>query len=246
MELIEQSDSRFPNLLSQRLGGACPERLAAIGRFAILQQPLTALFCSTKCPGEVILRAFDQVAQLRDASRAVISGFHTPVEKECLAILLRGTSPIVICPARSLARYRVPSAWRPALAANRLLLLSPFADAQTRATAEMAQRRNEFVAALATEILVLHATPGGRLEMLLRKVEQGGRTVSRLQNQPTRLRVGSVGSFGPCGCLLACERILDRQSRRSPLRRCSFTAQGTELTIGLSMAGAASLKPLTN
>jgi len=33
------------------------------------------MFCSTQCPGEVIFRAFDQVAQLRDAGRAVISGF---------------------------------------------------------------------------------------------------------------------------------------------------------------------------
>jgi len=32
----------------------------------------------------------------------VISGFHTPAEKECLRILLRGAQPIIICPARSI------------------------------------------------------------------------------------------------------------------------------------------------
>ena len=84
------------------------------------------MFCSTQCPGEVIFRAFDQVAQLRDAGRAVISGFHTPVEKECRAILLHGTSPIVICAARSLEALRVPAGWKEPLANGRLLLLSCF------------------------------------------------------------------------------------------------------------------------
>jgi len=74
------------------LGGGEPPTLYAIGNVDILRQPLTALFCSNKCPGSAILRALDFAAQLRDANRAVISGFHTPVEKECLAILLRGKS----------------------------------------------------------------------------------------------------------------------------------------------------------
>jgi predicted Rossmann fold nucleotide-binding protein DprA/Smf involved in DNA uptake len=161
--------------------GCTPPVFHAQGNLALLRQPLTALFCSTKCPGEVILRAFDQVAQLRDAGRAVISGFHTPVEQECLTILLRGTSPIVICPARCLARYRVPSAWKPALTANRLLVLSPFADGQTRATADLAHRRNEFVAALASEVRVFHATPGGRLAMLIEQPAIASRLSSEIE-----------------------------------------------------------------
>ncbi len=60
----------------------------ALGNLALLRQPLTALFCSTQCSGQVILRAFDQVAQFRDTIRAVINGLHTPVEKECLGTLL--------------------------------------------------------------------------------------------------------------------------------------------------------------
>lgn len=149
------------------LGGSQPPTLYAIGNTKILSQPLRALFCSSRCPGKVILHALDLASKLRDENQAVIGGFHTPVEKECLAILLRGTSPIIICPARSLARYRVPSAWKAALAEGRLLLLSPFPPGICRATTETARRRNEFVAALATETLVLHATPGGRLAISL-------------------------------------------------------------------------------
>src|SRR2546425_13046665 len=110
---INPGDPEYPRAL---LGGAQAPALYAIGNVQILRQPLTALFCSNKCPGSAILRALDLAAQLRDANRAVISGFHTPVEKECLAILLRAKSPIVICPARSLAKLRLPATWKPALA----------------------------------------------------------------------------------------------------------------------------------
>lgn len=101
-EWIDQTDSRFPQSLNHSLQDLCPQRIAAIGNSAILRQPLTALFCSNRCPGSVLLRAFDKITQLRDAGRAVISGFHTPVEKECLAILLRGTSPSSSAPPAAL------------------------------------------------------------------------------------------------------------------------------------------------
>ena len=47
-----------------------------------------------------------------------------------LTILLRGEQPIVVCPARCLARMRVPREYRAPLEAGRLLLLSPFAEHQ--------------------------------------------------------------------------------------------------------------------
>lgn len=160
---IEKSSAAYPAILRLRLRDSAPLRLTAIGNLDILGQAKLALFCSNTCPGCVILRALELASKLRDENRTVISGFHTPVEKECLAVLLRGKSPIIICPARSLDRYRIPPVWKSALAQGRLLLVSPFPQSIRRATAETARRRNEFVAALATETLVLHATPGGRL-----------------------------------------------------------------------------------
>jgi predicted Rossmann fold nucleotide-binding protein DprA/Smf involved in DNA uptake len=180
-ERIQPGAPDYPPALLRGGASWTPPVMHVIGNAALLRQPLTALFCSTKCPGQVILNAFDRIAQLRDAGRAIVSGFHRPVEKECLGILLRGASPIVICPARSLDCFRIPSDWKRALDSNRLLLVSPFAPGTTRTTADLAQHRNEFVAALATEILILHATPGGRLELFARQLEQAGRSVFRLQ-----------------------------------------------------------------
>jgi hypothetical protein len=64
--------------------------------------------CSVKCSGNAILQTLDLAQQLRDAGVPVIGGFHSPMERECLRILLRGSQPIIVCPARRLQGMRVP------------------------------------------------------------------------------------------------------------------------------------------
>ena len=112
---LTPSDARHPARLAERLGGAAPAQVFAVGNLELLALAKTALFCSARCPGDAILRAYDQAAKWRDAGRCIISGFHSPVEKECLRILLRGSQPIIICPARSLPK-RVPAEWKKPLA----------------------------------------------------------------------------------------------------------------------------------
>jgi predicted Rossmann fold nucleotide-binding protein DprA/Smf involved in DNA uptake len=146
--------------LRQRLGAHAPSELTALGNLNLLSQPTTALFCSARCPGKLILRTYDQAAQWRDAGHCVVSGFHSPVEKECLRILLRGEPPIIICPARGLPK-RIPPDWEKPLADGRLLILSIFPQTESRITAALA--------ALADQVFVAYATPGGRLETSLRQ-----------------------------------------------------------------------------
>ena len=96
-------------------------------RLAIVYQKL-ALFCSVKCPGNLILQTYDLACALRDAGVTVIGGFHSPMEKECLSLLLRGMQPVIICPARSIERLRLPTSWKALLAEDRLLLLLQLAN----------------------------------------------------------------------------------------------------------------------
>ena len=177
---LAPADARYPALLRERLGGAAPGRLSALGNLGLLALPKTALFCSARCPGHVILSAYDQAARWRDDGRCIISGFHSPVEQECLRILLRGTQPIIICPARALPQ-RIPAEWRPALADGRLLILSAFADAEKRVTTELATRRNAFAAALADEVSFAHITPGGQSERLAHRLQEWDVPFSRLE-----------------------------------------------------------------
>lgn len=108
------------------------------------------------------------------------------MEKECLTFLLRGTQPLVICPARSLEVMRLAAAWRAALAGGRLLLLSPFAASQRRVTGELAARRNRFVSALAAGVFLAHAAVGSKTEELARQTLAEGKpvwTLDCLSNQ---------------------------------------------------------------
>ncbi|HBJ85652.1 MAG TPA: DNA-binding protein [Verrucomicrobiales bacterium] len=166
---LAPANARYPARLRERLGDAAPAQLTSLGNFDLLTLPKTGLFCSARCPGHIILPAYDQAARWRDAGRCIISGFHSPVEQECLRILLRGTQPIILCPARALPQ-RIPAEWRPALADGRLLILSAFAAAEKRITTELATRRNTIVAALADEVCFAHITPGGQAERLTHRL----------------------------------------------------------------------------
>ncbi len=183
---IGNDDQRYPRAAMALLGDSAPERIFMLGNPEILGNPLLALFCSSQCPGSVILKTYDTVCALRDAGVAVISGFHSPMEKECLRLLLRGSQPIVICPARNIERMRVPSEWKDALAAGRLLILSPYESKHARITAETAQYRNRFVAALADRILIPHAAPGSKTEAFAQEVQAWGKSVAGLGNPQSR------------------------------------------------------------
>ncbi len=143
--------------------------MSSKGSRDLLDRPLAALFCSSRCPGDLILQAYDAAQALRDAGVPLIGGFHTPIEQDCLDILLRGTQPVVICPARGIGRMRVKPAWKQPLAQRRLLLISPFDDAQMRMTKPLAAQRNRFVVDHAAALLVIHANPGGQTEAAARQ-----------------------------------------------------------------------------
>jgi hypothetical protein len=138
--------------------------LHGLGDQTILGLPWLALICSVQCPGSIVIKTLDAIRELRDAAVAVVGGFHSPMEKVCLDVLLRGDQPIVICAAKRLGASRLTSPYREALAIRRLLLISTFEDRARRATQELAQVRNEVIAKLATAVLVPHAAPGGKVE----------------------------------------------------------------------------------
>jgi|GEM_PF-2537507 len=143
------------------------------GNHDILHRPLFALFCSVRCPGRLVLKAYDLAQKWRAEGQPVISGFHSPVEKEVLKMLLRSTVPVCVVLARGLPT-RIPTEYRRPLDEGRLLLLSPF-DARTkRATQTSAAHRNRVVASLAERIFVAYAAPGSKTEAFCRELAGTG------------------------------------------------------------------------
>ena len=167
---LTSNNPHYPPALSTYLGDRMPKNIAALGDLDLLQREPLALFCSVKCPGHLILQTYDLAQALREAGVPVIGGFHSPVERECLTVLLRGTSPIVVCPARGLEGMRIAAEYSRPLDEGRLLFVSPFAGKQRRATAVSALYRNQVVAALAGRIFVAYAEPTGKTEQFCRDV----------------------------------------------------------------------------
>ena len=149
----------------------------ACGDAAILQRRKLALFCSIKCPGDLIIRAQDYAKNFGGQELTIISGFHSPIEKECLTVLVRGSSPLVYCPARSIERMRLVKPWNIFVEKGRGLILSPFAPGTHQMSAEYAAQRNRFIASLADDVLIIYASPGGKLMELARDVVDQKKTL---------------------------------------------------------------------
>ena len=173
--VLTARDLLYPKALSRCLADGAPETIWVRGNVDILRCNKVALFSSRRCPGNAILGTYDLARALRDASVCVIGGFHSSMEKECLDLLLRGVQPVVVCPARTIDPMRIPADWKTPLAEGRLLLLSPFDSKYRRATAALARQRNEFVAALADEIIIACAEPGGKTEAMARQALEWGK-----------------------------------------------------------------------
>ncbi len=166
---LRRSDPRYPVELTTCLADRAPERVTVLGNLEILQRETLALFCSVRCPGNLIVQTYDLAHKLRRAGVTVIGGFHSPMEQRCLAILLRSPHPVIVCPARSLPK-RLPAEFRQPLEERRLLLLSPFDDTVNRVGEDTARQRNRFVAALADRIFAAYAAPNSHTEWFCHEI----------------------------------------------------------------------------
>ena len=180
---IARTSSEYPGEVELFLRNDSPEQIYCIGSLEIISKPKVALFCSSRCPGEAILQTYDLAQRLRAEGRTVISGFHSPMEKECLNVLLRSRNAVVLCPARGLDAMRIRREWSKPIADGRMLLLSPFPPDLKRATAKDGYFRNMFVAALAEDVIIAHAARGSKVDQLRAQISEWGKPVLVLSNE---------------------------------------------------------------
>jgi len=184
--LLDSKDAHYLSTLKGVNERKLFPKIWSIGNLEILQRPLLGFFCSVKCPGDLILRTYDLARAVRDASVPVISGFHTPIEKDCLDLLSRGNQPIVICPARSIAKMRIDKSLKENIERGRVLILSPFEETLKRPTAHSSQFRNQFVGALAAAVFVAYAEPGGKIEEFCKLILKGGKPLYTFESRYTK------------------------------------------------------------
>jgi predicted Rossmann fold nucleotide-binding protein DprA/Smf involved in DNA uptake len=184
---IQKGDSHYPPGLRACVGEHAPATLRCIGNIELLKFEPLALFCSNKCPASLILQTYDLAKRLRETGRLVIGGFHSPVERESLNLLLRGNGPIIVCPARGLERMRIPAQYQAPLAQNRLLLLSPFPGKVRRADSRTATTRNGVVAGIAQNVFVAHAEPGSKTYRLCQDTVRWGKNLYTFEDVANRV-----------------------------------------------------------
>jgi len=151
-----------------------------------------ALLCSARAPAGVLLAVHDLAQVWRQGATVIVSGFHSPVEREAFTVLLRGPARLVWVPARAAPR-RLPPEVRAALAAGRLIIDSPFDDKVRRATRETAAARNRAVCDRAAAVLIAYAHPGGATAALAAELLAAGKPVYTLDH-PANAGLLSAGA----------------------------------------------------
>ena len=179
---VDPGAREYPVALRRCFEAGGPVPVTAWGPLQLLEGALLGFFCSVRAPGDSVLKTYDLARALRRADVTLVGGFQSPMEREFLDLLLRGSARVVVCPARGLGVMRVPRAWRAALGAGRLLVLSFFDEGIRRPTAALAAKRNACVAALADRLFVAHAAPGGKTERLCRDALAAGKRVFTLES----------------------------------------------------------------
>ena len=177
LQTIAPDHLAYPAAIKTCVAFKTPPILNAIGDLELLAQNAITLFCSIQCPGDLILKTYDLAQSLRDAEIPVISGFHTPIEQDCLKILLRGNQPIIHCPARSIHKMRLSPEQQRSICENRLLLISPFSASYSRVTAELAGKRNDMIGAIAHTIFIAYAAPNSKTLAFAQSLILAGKSV---------------------------------------------------------------------
>jgi len=166
-----------PGIDDPRASVFCPDHLDVIGDGTILKSEPLGLLCSHHPPGALVLKTFELFQRVKLTEGTVVGGFHSPMERQCLDLLLEGRARVIVVPARGLSTFRIPAAWKKRIDERTLAVVSPFAPHVRRATRELAEQRNRCVAFLCAKLFVPFAAPGSLTERIAMESADAGTPV---------------------------------------------------------------------
>ena len=148
---------------------SAPHIVECLGNKDFLQLNKTAFLCSRNVPASAVLKCFDWAIAQREAGKCVISGFHSRLEKDVLAYLLKGKQPVIVVLARGM-KQRIEPELKKALTEERLLIVTPFKRDIKWVTTGQAMMRNTLMLTLAQDIVIGYAKPEGNVALLIKQL----------------------------------------------------------------------------
>ena len=133
-----------------------------LGNTSLLDRYLVAFFASRSSTAEVAERALRWAEDICQTDKVVISGFHSPLEKEVLRVLIEHKHPVIIALGRSVYK-RVPQQFEQPLAEGLMLIVS--ISNSVRQGWWTSQRRNWTIADWADECVWAGVHRGSTLDV---------------------------------------------------------------------------------
>ena len=123
-----------------------------LGNTELFEKRKVGFLASRKISTLSILPTLDWAMQVcKQKDIAIVSGFHSKMERDVLKILLQGECGIIVVLARGMYR-KLPKQYEKAISQNRLLIISYEKESVTRVSEATAHKRNNHVREIADEM----------------------------------------------------------------------------------------------
>jgi len=124
-----------------------------LGNTELLKMRKIGFLASRKISTLSILPTLDWALKIsKQKDIAIVSGFHSKMERDVLKILLQGECGIIVVLARGMYR-KLPKQYEVAMSQNRLLIISYEKESVTRVSEVTAHKRNDYVRAVTDEFI---------------------------------------------------------------------------------------------
>ncbi|MDE6072738.1 MAG: hypothetical protein K2G53_09350 [Muribaculaceae bacterium] len=134
-----------------------------LGYSSLLDRNKIGFLAAGKIASLSVLPTLDwatEIAKRKDV--AIVSGFHSKMEREVLDILLKGRCGIICVLARPIYKV-IPEKYRDAYAQDRVLFISHNTTKSTMTSRLLCQKRNEYIASISDELVFSSLTPESSL-----------------------------------------------------------------------------------
>ena len=123
-----------------------------LGNTELLKMRKIGFLASRKISTLSILPTLDWALKIsKQKDIAIVSGFHSKMERDVLKILLQGECGIIVVLARGMYR-KLPKHYEVAMSQNRLLIISYEKESVTRVSEVTAHKRNDYVSEIADKM----------------------------------------------------------------------------------------------